>query len=211
MIYDREIYDCLLKIWNLKYSNQKRKNKTSNRLFRSIEVAYHALSMPKKNQTSINDIGIQIALWVSAFEILAPSKTNAIEKVFELLNDYPNYSIEFKSKKYIRRNKKKQKLSLIEKLYRKLYDSRNTFLHGNNIQKGILRTFKYKESQHNYINKFAPIVYRFALYSFLVKHKFFKYKKSEQNDCYSHAVIDNHNYDKFLKNIIKPKIDLNES
>ena len=40
------------------------------RLFRALQVAYQASATPIKNQATIHDLGVGIALWVSALEVL---------------------------------------------------------------------------------------------------------------------------------------------
>lgn len=211
ILYDKQVYNGLLKIWNLKYSGNNKHSKMINKVFRSIEVAYHALSIPKKNQSSINDIGINICLWISALEILAHPKVKKVQitDVLNLLNSYPDFPTELNKKKYIIRYSKKGqavKATLIEKLYKKLYDSRNIFLHGNNIPPGILKTFYRKVNyQHNNISNVAPILYRIALYSYLFQTKIIKkrtYKSYLDYFANSNGVVNN-NYNEFLIKIRK--------
>ncbi|MEO8211225.1 MAG: hypothetical protein ABI840_11760 [bacterium] len=190
---DSEIYNALIKAWHQKYCEPGEKEKNINTLFRSVEVAFHALSMPIKNQTSINDIGISISLWISAFEILAhPINGDVkVKHVKELLNLYSHYSDELKTN------------NLLNKLYVKLYDSRNDFLHGNDIPKGILKLFCNKENNHhNYINNVAPVLYRIALYSRLEQLKFLEPKINGLN---INNIINNQ-YNYFLQKLLTNEI-----
>jgi hypothetical protein len=58
-------------------------------LFRSLNMANQALQAPGGTDTTYYDVGRSIALWISAFEILAhPPNANAnLQVVYELLEN----------------------------------------------------------------------------------------------------------------------------
>jgi hypothetical protein len=39
-------------------------------MFRSLEIAFHALRFPTDALLSVYELGVRIVLWVSAFEVL---------------------------------------------------------------------------------------------------------------------------------------------
>ena len=139
--FDKTLFDCLAGVWNDRYITQKANLKTLERIFRSIEMAYHAISVPLKNQSSIFDYGVNMSLWVSSFEILAHGNTNVgLDTVLALIGGYVWGKDALNKFSYGRRitPKKDYKetlstVNLAQKLYEELYILRNDFLHGNEI------------------------------------------------------------------------------
>ncbi|MEW6066789.1 MAG: hypothetical protein AB1610_00615 [Nitrospirota bacterium] len=141
-------------------------------MFRSLEMAYQASTMPFKNHSTIYDVGSSVSLWVSAFEILShPQKGKAsLSSVLKLLGGYDWNDKILKRKTYIvKYGGKSYKVSLAEKLYKELYDTRNDFLHGNPVTDKRLYPFKNKNLP--LLIRFAPILYKIALLYFLDKFK----------------------------------------
>ncbi|WP_437990884.1 hypothetical protein [Sorangium sp. So ce145] len=139
------------------------KSKTREALFRSMEVAYQAASLPLAN--SAYEHGARVALWVSACEILANSASGRanLGTVLDLLgkakwNDrkvgHRRYVVE-----YPRNNRRR--VSFVGKLYRELYVARNDFLHGNPVQ--VDRLFPFKDKEKPFLNLLAPLVYKVAV------------------------------------------------
>ena len=135
-------------------------------------MAYQAATMPFKNHSTIYDYGASASLWVSAFEILShPKKSNAnLLTVLDLMSKYEwlhkdcrrrSYVVEYRGQKY--------RVNLSQKLYKELYDTRNAFLHGNPVTSKRLRPFGKKDAQS--ITRYAPLLYKVALISFLDKFK----------------------------------------
>ncbi|KJS18728.1 MAG: hypothetical protein VR72_21145 [Clostridiaceae bacterium BRH_c20a] len=197
---DDVLFDALLRIWKKRFLTPGKNDKHSRRLFRSIEMAYHALSVPSKNESTHYDYGVNISLWVSAFEILAhQNKSNVdLNTVLGLLETYPWTDRKLKAKRYkiiYRRNKKN--VNLIQKMYKYLYDTRNGFLHGNEIDKNVLFPGGNKKMQPLFV--IAPTIYRIALFSYLNKNKMVKQPKSLHEFEY---YIIQRRYEDFLLNII---------
>ncbi len=170
---DELIFRTLLRQWNKKFLSQRGTNKYSSILFRSLELAYQALSIPIKNQTSIHDFGVSAACWVSAFEILV--KTNNDEAnsrtVREKLlkTEYPLCERKL-SRHYITKvgkNEKKVKLPFIQKTYEELYRVRNNFMHGNKVSTRTLFPFGTNKPS---IIRLAPTIYRIALWHYMHPH-----------------------------------------
>ena len=66
---DDPLLERLFTCWRRCYVQERDRGKL-RRLFRSLEVAFHASLFPADGLTSISDIGTRLALWVSAFEVL---------------------------------------------------------------------------------------------------------------------------------------------
>ena len=72
------------------------------------------------------------------------------------------------------------KYNLIQKLYQELYDTRNDFLHGNPVRANRLHPFR---QQHvPAITRFAPLIYKVALLSFLGQYKDGRKKKNWERE-----------------------------
>ena len=168
----RYLFDQLQKVWERRYL-RKRVNEWSTRtLFRSLEMAYQASSMPFRNHSSIYDYGSSASLWVSAFEILSHPRrgTANLLSVLDLLGRYDWQDKVIKKKVYKTKYRgRDQRINLVQKLYKELYDTRNDFLHGNPVRLNRLHPFKNKKIQP--ITRFAPLIYKVALLSFLDQFK----------------------------------------
>lgn len=156
----------LNEIWIKRFISNNGKNWNTTKLFRSLEMAYQACSIPIKNNHSMYDHGVSASLWISAFEILSHPGGNGrvdIWSVLKLLNNYnwlDNKSIKKKSF-HLRNNK----IHLIQKLYFELYNLRNDFLHGNKVTANNIRPFK--KSKNKSFIYYALLIYKIALLSFL--------------------------------------------
>jgi len=118
------------------------------------------------------DYGASASLWVSAFEILShPKKGSAnLLTVLDLMGKHDWLHKDLKRRSYVvkYRGKRKQ-VNLPQKLYKELYDTRNAFLHGNPVTPNRLRPFGRKKAQA--ITRYAPVLYKVVLISFLEQFK----------------------------------------
>lgn len=205
---DEELIEPLMKIWEEKNIEKKEKTAYDNSLFRSLETAYTAMSLPKKNFASIYELGVHISLFVSAIEILANPQNIDVKQsdVLNLLSEYKWNHIALDTKQYKIEfsQKNSSQYNLVGLIYKKLYDSRNLFLHGSIIEADILRPFgKNKFS----IYELAPIVYRTALFSYLVNGGYLNIERKEvQYDEYFTLYFSkdncNSNYKQVLLNLL---------
>ena len=167
--YDAELLRAILLVWEDRFLRRGYKNCRSRVLFRSLEMAYHASTIPFKNSSTIYDYGANIALWISAFEVLASSKTKQIElsDVLDLLGKSKLYSSKLNQKIYTINfsQKTKKRGSLPKKLYHMLHSARNDFLHGNPVE--IRNVFIKSSDKYHPLTSAAPILYKLALRSFL--------------------------------------------
>lgn len=126
--------------------------------------------LPASIDATLYDLGRLTALWVSAFEILAHpgNGKSGMNTVYPLLESTPYLNSRLRRKMYLTYKPKNEK-QLPERralpcwLYKKLYDARNAFLHGNRVRISLLSPPKYK------IGLFwlAPCLYRLALTGFV--------------------------------------------
>jgi len=161
--HDEEIFDLLRKAWVERFE-KGRKTWRANKLFRSLAIAYHACSLPKKNSLWFYDFGVSVALWISAFEILAhpgPSGKSDLTTVLDLLSKIRFSGSTTKRRRRFRFRGRVQNGNAAEYLYWRLYDSRNAFLHGN---PATVHTALYKSrKRHSLLTSVAPVLYALAL------------------------------------------------
>lgn len=170
---DAPLLTALLKRWRKRYVSQRPKW-ADVALFRSLNMANQAALLPAGSDVTIFDIGRSLALWVSAFEILAHPKTSysGLGTVYALLEKVPWESRRSKrrykchevgGKKGPSGTKQTPRRPLACWIYGELYKARNNFLHGNPVTG---RSLSVKGSQHS-LFQFAALLYRMALTSFL--------------------------------------------
>ena len=135
-------------------------------LMRSLNMAYQATLLPAGTDTTFYDVGRIVALWVSAFEILAHPGAGGIanrNKVFELIEGTQWAIPKSGEKLYETGGNAKIMRTLASWLYQKLHDCRNDFLHGNPVERSNLVL----ETPRRSIFDYAAPLYRIALTSFL--------------------------------------------
>jgi len=65
---DPTLFEPLIQLWKNKYESGQDENFITRIIFRSLEMAFYALSIPTKNESSFNDFGLIISLWISAID-----------------------------------------------------------------------------------------------------------------------------------------------
>src|SRR5712691_8457563 len=82
--YDEALFAALLDRWVERYVKQKTGEWSTHALFRSLDMAYRASAMPQLHRDAF---GTNLALWVSAFEILVHPGTGRanLEMVLNIL------------------------------------------------------------------------------------------------------------------------------
>ena len=164
---DEPLLTALLDRWRRRYAGRS-PQWPDRALFRSLNMANQASQLPAGVDTTFYDVGRLIALWVSAFEILAHpgrGKSN-LWAVYDLLE-----KVEWKYrltalrlyKAYEANRKSNGRRTLACRLYGEIYRARNDFLHGNPVGRNRLIVKPAKRSLFQYA---APL-YRMALTGFL--------------------------------------------
>jgi hypothetical protein len=161
---------ALGKLWNHRYRHGLRGSPYTRAVFRSLEVAFGASSAAAKNQGSLSDYGTQMALWVSAIEILAwPEDRRAdFGKVHRLLGRYQWASDVLNRARYqFTWGGNPIKCNAVQRAYGYMYRARNRFLHGETVTAQTLVPRRLRRAIP--LPQLAAIVYRTALAAFLEK------------------------------------------
>lgn len=166
---DDKILSSLLGVWKKGFAGTNSVDWPTLVLFRSLEMAYQATSVPSNSRSTIYDFGSRIALWVSAFEVLVhPGGEKAranLGKVTNLLRQASWRNPRLKHTEHqIRIGGKLEDVNLVQKLYGELYEARNDFLHGNPVARS--RLFCFCNEHRRSLIEIAPLIYKVALSCF---------------------------------------------
>jgi len=165
IFYDKVLLDKLLKRWETYYVRKRSRNWSNRALFHSLEMAYLACALPFNNQGNLYDYGSNIALWISAFEILVHPERGEVNlfHVIDAIDRVKFGSIKLNHKRFS--YKQKKKFNLIQKTYYEMYETRNKFLHGNRVKMSDL--FPNRDKRLPPLIASAPIIYKLMLYQHL--------------------------------------------
>jgi len=161
--YDENLFKMLFKAWVERFERGRQTWRT-NCLFRSLAIAYHACSLPKKNSLWFYDFGVGVALWVSAFEALAHPGRNGrsdLGTVLNLMSQAKFLDSTLNRRRKIKWGNNPRHGNAAGFLYWRLYESRNAFLHGNPV---TVHDVLYKNrNQRALLTRVAPILFSVAL------------------------------------------------
>jgi hypothetical protein len=174
--FDTPLFEALLIRWK-RYYFGRRARWEDRALFRSLNMAFQAASLPAGVGANIFDLGRSVSLWVSALEILShPRVVKA-----DLFTVYPLFEkITYCESKVGRRRyaayvpkwkkdqNKKKKITEPRRplpcwIYGKLFQASNRFLHGNPV---TIRTLSPTGTKDG-LFWLAPSLYRLGLSGFL--------------------------------------------
>lgn len=164
---DRKLRRALSEAWRTAYLRARRRN-ILRPVFRSLELAYQASSLPLKNVGSLYDFGLSIAQWISALETLlwpvnrAASQPKSVAYLAGIRWDDPRLNARRLTVTYGKKPNRQTKVRVhfIQKVCALIYEARNNFLHGEPFTKRHLEPWS--ERQTNLVS-LAAIVYRQAL------------------------------------------------
>lgn len=180
---DAFLYEALGLEWRKYYEEPTERARYGTALFRSLEIAYVAAASPTKHGGSLNEWGVQLALWVSAIEILLHGigkKDASKEVAIELLGEFewsryrPVLADRSRELKFGSGTKERTiQVNLLQHACSLLYAARNAFLHGKLITERILYPWGTLAGPHGEaatsVVLTAPIVYRMALRIYLAR------------------------------------------
>lgn len=175
---DEPLFQALLRCWKRHYLGNRQRWQ-DRALFRSLNMAAQAAQLPAGIDATLYDLGRLIALWVSAFEILAHPRVgkSGPHLVYGLLDQVAYVERKVGERRYVPYKSKKPRHAFPCWLYGKLYRARCDFLHGNAVRKDRL-DFTGAETS---LFSVAPALYRLALTGFL------KLSPGQKSPTISHA------------------------
>ncbi len=158
---DAPILQDLLRCWEHHYGAEK-PDWHDVKIFRSLNMAYHASLMPALSDATFLDVGRLICLWVSALEILVhPGGTKEVKQK-DVINHIDQAHWErsvLNERRYTVRGGSVAKRTLAAWLCDKMYKCRNDFLHGNPVDRNSIMLPRTNRS----IFEYAAPLYRIAL------------------------------------------------
>jgi hypothetical protein len=200
--FDEALFYALLDEWVELYIKKKKNTWKLVALFRSLEMAYRAASLPFGNRGTIHDYGANLSLWVSAFEILHHPKNKGVG-VLDVINSLGHINYRKKSLGHKRYSttycKKRISLTLIQKIYFEMFRARNSFLHGNPVT--IKKLNAKRKNGFFPLNFIAPVVYKYALDQFLGINKPFDFTTINSGEIA--RLVNQGHYDESLNQMIK--------
>jgi hypothetical protein len=133
-VIDEPLLSEMLLRWKTRFTLES-PSKADIALFRSLNMANAAAVVPGNVEATIFDIGRSVALWVSAFEILAHTGASGYLQVYELLEKQKWNLTKCNEAKYEPLGHKQNKplRPLPVWIYGELTRARNDFMHGNPI------------------------------------------------------------------------------
>jgi hypothetical protein len=152
---DEPILEALLQRWERRFSTASPQWEDVA-LFRSLNMAFEAARTPFITGGSLFDIGRLVALWVSAFEILAHPGEDQQVSLGHILGKLRSTGDEGISSSHAREDRK-----LRQRIYQDLYNARNDYLHGNPVDDTMLVKGSWN------LTHFAAPLYRMMLSTFL--------------------------------------------
>lgn len=163
---DNTLYKLLTAAWREHFEAGRQNHEN---VFRSLAVASHASSAPKKNEQWFYDYGVNIALWISAFETLVhpgEGKKANLSTVLDLLERTKFQSAKLQDKGIVQITRDKQRrVNVAGGLYDKLYKARCAFLHGDVFKPDSLKVQTSTKGIH--VLQTAPILFKIALVNHL--------------------------------------------
>jgi hypothetical protein len=161
---DQPLLGAILARWNRCFVDGENSIE-DRRLFRALEMARAASKMPGGSDATEYDAGRAAALWVSAFEILAHDGNRAdFGGVLSLLGRVQWLSPKLKAQdRQLSYSRTIIQTNLAGSIYKRLYNARNDFLHGNPITDETLIVEKCRKR----VDWFAASLFRLALTGYL--------------------------------------------
>ena len=161
---DEPMLDALIKRWRRRYL-ARTPHTDDLKLFRSLNMANQASRTPAGRDSTFYDVGRSIALWVSAFEILAHTgkggRSGSV-RVVNLLDRNAWLRARLRARSF-KIHAQRDKGRFAPWLYAQINKARNDFLHGN---PATTRNLRIKRSGQSLFVYAAPL-YRMALAAFL--------------------------------------------
>lgn len=192
---DEPLFKALLQRWERRYF-QPKPSHADIALFRALNMATVACQTPGVVDTTMYDIGRIVALWVSAFEILAhpgPGKRVHLTTVYDLFDSIKYQDKNIGKKRYMAWMpllKRQTRGNLPRFVYGQLYEARNAFLHGNSVSHAVLRP----RNSKSLLFHLAPPLFRLALTSVLQIRRTDPIPPISDAKAFGKYIVDNMDY-----------------
>jgi hypothetical protein len=163
---DLPLAEKLLSRWVLGFSTDVAADWKDKALFRSMNMANEAARIPALTAAVFYDVGRSLALWVGAYEILTHpgGKGEASFATVSATLERVKWLNAKLSASRVVPGRNPQKKQLATWICKKIYDLRNDFLHGNDVEAPALLL------NGKVIIDFATCLYRLALTGSLDLH-----------------------------------------
>ncbi len=169
VVYSEELLDSLFQVW-WRVHAKNRPSRMDRRILRSLSLAFEACRVPQTMDDPLYDHGKHCSMWVSAFETLAHTGNwTGIKQVLDLIEKRP-LKVPRLQRGVLMNTKRKgtpRVMNVAQRLYVRLYQARNDFLHGNKI--GIQTFIPSCLTEGVRLLDVAPLVYVAALEGALVR------------------------------------------
>ena len=159
---DIPMFEALTAHWTRVCRSRRKRAHSNDKVLRSVNMAYHASKLPALQDAGVFDYGRLVALWVSAFEILAHSGAGNVTRwsVYALLEGAEWRNPKNRGRHFLVKDRKGySRRARPCRVYERLYGMRNDFIHGNPINR-MSRLF---ETDGIILHKAAAPLYRMAL------------------------------------------------
>ena len=133
--FDEPMLCALIERWSQRYSGEQ-PTWENTALFRSLNMAFHAMLFPGGSVTTYHDAGRIIGLWVAAFEILIHTGDARVglRDVLDHLEAVAWENGECRARVHeVGTPARPSQRNLACWIYKHLYDCRNDFFHGNAV------------------------------------------------------------------------------
>ncbi|MXX86601.1 MAG: hypothetical protein F4Y71_09120 [Acidobacteria bacterium] len=159
---DVPVLDALTAHWTRVCRSRRKRAHANDKVLRSLNMAYHASKLPALQDAGIFDYGRLVALWVSAFEILAHPGEGSVNRwaVYALLEGAEWRNRSNQERRFLLRERKGYSRRIRPcRVYERLYRLRNDFIHGNPFDQ-MSHVFR---TDGVLLHKAAAPLYRMAL------------------------------------------------
>ena len=159
---DIPMFEALTVHWARVCRSRQKRAHSNDKVLRSLNMVYHASKLPALQDTGVFDYGRLVALWVSAFEILAHPGTGNVSRwaVYALLEGAEWRNPKNRGRHFLLKDRKGySRRARPCKVYERLYRMRNDFIHGNPVNR-MSRLFR---ADGIILHKAAAPLYRMAL------------------------------------------------
>jgi hypothetical protein len=161
-----------------------------NRVTRTMEMVFYALRSPFVVLGEPTDFGVQMSLWVSAFETLAnPHSTDVkFSDVSAIIKAVPWKDQKLRIQNRSSPTQRGKKTSLPVQIYGRLYRTRCAYIHGNALRKGDYEFHKRKSWGNLFFH--VPALYRCVLMHILNLKGFgVPIQNTQEHDLYEKVLL----------------------